>query len=87
MSQYVNVYTNIHECGPPFFDPSKRGVHNETLCAKSEIVMVDLALGDDAFEQDRAWDDSGTSDHFRDLRYPPNFHNGQDAGFDSGSSS
>ena len=30
----------------------------------------------------RLWDD-----HFRDLGYPPKFYRGQDAGFDSGSSS
>ena len=30
----------------------------------------------------RLWDD-----HFRDLGYPPKFYMGQDAGFDSGSSS
>ena len=27
----------------------------------SEIVMVDLALGDHFFEQDRSWDDFGTT--------------------------
>ena len=29
--------------------------------ADSEIVMVDLGFGDDFFEQDRSWDDFGTS--------------------------
>ena len=29
--------------------------------ADSEIVMVDLAFWDDLFEQDRSWDDSGTT--------------------------
>ena len=29
--------------------------------ADSEIVMVDLAFGDDFFEQDRSWDDFGTT--------------------------
>ena len=27
----------------------------------SEIVMVDLAFGDDFFEQNRSWDDFGTT--------------------------
>ena len=27
----------------------------------SEIVMVDLGFGDDFFEQDRSWDDFGTT--------------------------
>ena len=33
------------------------------LCsnADSEIVMVDLAFGDDFFEQDLSWDDFGTT--------------------------
>ena len=29
--------------------------------ADSEIVMVDLAFGDDFFEQNRSWDDFGTT--------------------------
>ena len=29
--------------------------------ADSEIVMVDLGFGDDFFEQNRSWDDFGTT--------------------------
>ena len=29
--------------------------------ADSDIVMVDLGFGDDFFEQDRSWDDFGTT--------------------------
>ena len=32
-----------------------------TDCADSEIVMVDGTFWDDSFEQDRSWDDFGTT--------------------------
>ena len=54
--------------------------------ADSGIVMVDGAFFGDSFEQDQSWDDSGTTIS-GDLGYPPKFYRGQDAGFDSGSSS
>ena len=31
------------------------------ISSDSEIVMVDLVFGDDFFEQDRSWDDFGTT--------------------------
>ena len=33
----------------------------KTVFTDSEIVMVDLGFGDDFFEQDRSWDDFGTT--------------------------
>ena len=35
--------------------------HNALRKADSEIVMVDLSFGDDFFEQNRSWDDFGTT--------------------------
>ena len=32
-----------------------------TIPTDSEIVMVDLAFGDDFFERNRSWDDFGTT--------------------------
>ena len=38
--------------------PGRQKSHQK---ADSEIVMVDLAFGDDFFEQHRSWDDFGTT--------------------------
>ncbi len=37
------------------------GTASRRTNADSEIVMVDLGFGDDSFEQDRSWDDFGTT--------------------------
>ena len=44
-------------------------------------AVVDLAFGDDSFEQDRSLDDFGMIDHFRHLGYAPKFYRVQDASF------
>ena len=41
--------------------------------------MVGGTFWDDSFEQDRSWDEFGTT-HFRDLGHPPKFYRVQDAG-------
>ena len=60
-------------------------VINGICGSDSKIVMLDRAFGDDFRTRSvmgRLWDDD-----FRDLGYPPKSYRGQDAGFDSGSSS
>ena len=47
------------------------------------VVLVDLAFGDDFLEQNRSWDDFGTTISGN----PPKLYKGQDGSFDNGSSS
>ena len=56
--------------------PSDFELLSDVEIADSETVMVDLAFGDDFYEQNRSWDDFG-----------PKFYRVQDAGFIDGSSS
>ena len=50
MYKHTNIHTHIQE---------EKGCTSK--CADSEIVLVDLAFWDDLFEQDRSWDDFGTT--------------------------
>ena len=56
------------------------------ICQKadSEIVMVDLAFGDDFFKKTSV---TGRllNNHFKHLGHPPEFYRVQDAGFIDGS--
>ena len=51
----------------------------------SETVMVDLAFGDDLFEQNRSWDDFW-DDNLKHVGHPPNLYRVQDAGSIDGAS-
>ena len=63
----VHAGQNAEKCVPVSVQQRKINYSCAPICLSvmistdSEIVMVDLGFGDDFFEQDRSWDDFGTT--------------------------